>query len=335
MSKKRIKIGIIGAGSIGSLFGGYLSLLNTNIYCTEIIFFCRKSHADEINGNGLILQKGQTELKINKIKAFKNWEEFKDFIIKESKFTFDFIFLTTKTYDIETAVAEYHELIKASKWLVILQNGIGNEEIVSKYCIKKKIIRIVTTNGALLDKPGHVIHTGIGITKIGFAFQKDLNLNDMELKEAQLDLRVLGDLLNLASLETIIVDDIIKECWEKIFVNVGINAFGALTHLTNGKLLENEGIKRLMGEAVNEAFRVAEMKRINLSKKDFISLTYDVAEKTSENINSMLQDILKGKNTEIDFINGRIVKLAKGLGVDTPINEFLTYLIKGLEQSSI
>ena len=77
------------------------------------------------------------------------------------------------------------------------------------------------------------------------------------------------------------------------------------------------------------------MKRINLSKKDFIALTYDVAEKTSENINSMLQDILKGKNTEIDFINGRIVKLAKGLGVNTPINEFLTYLIKGLEQSSI
>ena len=71
----------------------------------------------------------------------------------------------------------------------------------------------------------------------------------------------------------------------------------------------------------------------NLSNADYLGIMYDVAEKTSENKNSMLQDVLKGKNTEIDYINGKIVKYAQELGIKVPINETLTYLIKGLEQS--
>ncbi|TFG28470.1 MAG: 2-dehydropantoate 2-reductase, partial [Promethearchaeota archaeon] len=134
-------------------------------------------------------------------------------------------------------------------------------------------------------------------------------------------------------LETIIVEDIIKECWEKVFVNIGINAIGALTRLKNGQLLENENLKILMGEAVKEAIKVADCKKIDLSEKNYIAIMYDVAEKTSENKNSMLQDILKGKRTEIDFMNGKIMKYAQELGFKVPINEMLTYLIKGLEKS--
>ena len=327
MKKSIIRIGFIGAGSIGSLFGGYLASIRSDIYSTEVILFCRKNHADSINKNGLVMYNGETILEIKNLKAFENLDDFKEFCLKELKYTFDFIFLSTKTYDIETALSQYNKLVDKCKRLVILQNGIGNEEIVSKYCHENKIIRIVTSNGALLEKPGHVIHTGKGFTKIGFPFY---NVQDDEDK---LELRLLYDLLNFAGLEAQMVDDIIKECWEKIFVNIGINAFGALTRLKNGKLLENEGLKYLMGEAVKEAVEVAKMKNINLPKKDFIALTYDVAEKTSENKNSMLQDVLKGKKTEVDFINGRILKYANELDINTPLNKLLTYLVKGLEQS--
>jgi 2-dehydropantoate 2-reductase len=333
MKKSIIRIGFIGAGSIGSLFGGYLASIKSDIYSTEVILFCRKNHAEAINENGLVMYNGEAILEIKNIKAFENLDEFKEFFLKESKYTFDFIFLSTKTYDIETALSQYNKLVDKCKRLVILQNGIGNEEIVSKYCHENKIIRIVTSNGALLEKPGHVIHTGKGFTKIGFPFYNALNVQDDEDEIAKLELRLLYDLLNYAGLDAIMVDDIIKECWEKIFVNIGINAFGALTRLKNGNLLENEGLKYLMGEAVKEAVEVAKMKNINLPKKDFIALTYDVAEKTSENKNSMLQDVLKGKKTEVDFINGRILKYAKELDINTPINKLLTYLVKGLEQS--
>ncbi|MFX1258659.1 MAG: ketopantoate reductase family protein, partial [Promethearchaeota archaeon] len=277
--------------------------------------------------------KGDSSLEIDNIKAYETPEYIEDTFLKNGSYAFDFIFLTTKTYDIEIAMEQYKKLINASKKLVILQNGIGNEDLVKNYCDKAKIIRIVTTHGALFKKKGCVIHTGEGIIKLGNPFLTGLSLGDIDLEQAQTDLFLLNELINLSGLESTISDDIIKDCWEKIFVNVGINAFGALTRLPNGKLLENEGIKLLMSEAVKEAVKIAELKEVNLSQKDYIDLMYKVAKNTSENKNSMLQDVLKAKRTEIDYINGRIVKYAKKFGVNVPINEFLTYLIKGLEQS--
>jgi 2-dehydropantoate 2-reductase len=90
-----------------------------------------------------------------------------------------------------------------------------------------------------------------------------------------------------------------------------------------------------MEVAVVEAVNVAKHLGINLSHKNFIREMFDVAQATSDNKNSMLQDILKNKKTEIDFINGKIMDYAHELGLDVPINEILTNLIKGLEQSTI
>ena len=84
--------------------------------------------------------------------------------------------------------------------------------------------------------------------------------------------------------------------------------------------------------AIKEALLVADKKEIVLSKKDYVNLTYEVAKNTYQNKNSMLQDILKAKKTEIDFINGKIVDYAKELDIETPINTVLTLLIKGLEK---
>ena len=333
MIKKNIRIGFIGAGSIGTLFGGYLASIKSDMYSIEVILIGRRDHVDAVNKNGLKMYKENSLLEIKNIKAYYSFEEIENNILKHSIDVFDFIFLSTKTYDIETALRQYKNLIDISKWLVILQNGIGNEDIIKNFLPKDKIIRIVTSNGALLEKPGQIVHTGSGFTKIGFPFLSDLKRSSEKFKNAQLNLRILSDLLYSAGLETSIVDDIIKESWEKVFVNVGINPFGALTRLKNGKLLENEGIKHFMAIAVQEAVEVAKKKNINLSERDFVALTYDVAEKTSDNKNSMLQDILKGKKTEIDFINGRIVKYAKELNLNTPVNELLTYLIKGLEKT--
>ncbi|MFX0083801.1 MAG: ketopantoate reductase family protein [Candidatus Hodarchaeota archaeon] len=334
LATKKLRIGVIGAGSIGSLFGGYLANIKSDVYELEVIFFCMKEHKEVINNRGLKIHKNQDVKEINNIIAYENEIILEENIEKDNSFRFDYIFLTTKTYDMEKALLQYKKLVDVSNWLVILQNGIGNEDIVSKYISRSKLIRIVTSNGAFLESPGNVIHTGEGFTKIGFPFLQDFNKKKAELEKANTDLMTLKDLLQLASIETNIVEDINKESWEKVFVNVGINAFGALTNLKNGQLLESEGLKHLMGEAVEEAVQVAKLKKIELSDKDFIAETYDVANKTAENKNSMLQDILNGTATEIDFINGRVLKYAEELGIKVPINELLTHLIKGLESSS-
>jgi 2-dehydropantoate 2-reductase len=335
LTRKSLKIGFIGAGSIGSLFGGYLADLKSEQYSIEVIFFCIKSHADEVNQQGLKLYKDDQIRIIKNIKAYENEKDFKANIIKDSSFGFDFIFLTTKAYDSKEAVRQYKDLIDLSNWLVILQNGIGNEDIVIPYCNKAKILRVVTTGGAFLDKPGRVIHTGEGITKIGFPFLNELNSKPQKLAKAKADLSVLNEILNLAGLETIIVEDIISECWEKVLVNIGINPLGALTRLPNGMLLEIEELKYIMGEAIKEAIQIAEKKNIKLSNRDYVAIAHDVAEKTAENKNSMLQDILNKKPTEIEFMNGRILKYAKELGIKVPFNESLTLLIRGLEHSTI
>lgn len=335
MNKINLKIGFIGAGSIGSLFGGYIADNGSDIYSIEVIFFCMKAHADAVNKNGLKLYRDQQIKVIKNIKAYEDEKNFEEKRKQDSYLGFDFIFLTTKAYDIESAVFQYKKLIEASKYLVILQNGIGNEDIAGKYCDKTKIIRVVTTNGALLDNPGHLHHTGEGITKIGFPFLNKLSLETRELEQSESDLILLRDILSSSGLKTIIVKDIIKECWEKVFVNIGINAVGALTRLPNGKLLEIEGLKYIMAEAIREAIEVAKMKNIKLPEKDYISITYDVAKETAENKNSMLQDILNGQATEIDFINGRILNYATELSIKVPYNELLTYLIRGLEHSAI
>ncbi|MFX1463854.1 MAG: ketopantoate reductase family protein [Promethearchaeota archaeon] len=334
MSNQHIKIGFIGAGSIGSLFGGYLADIRSRKYSIEVTLFCMKSHADVINKKGLKIVRNQKIRVINKIKAFENEKSFDVKLRRDSPFIFDFIFLTTKAYDIKSALLQYKELVNQSKRLVILQNGIGNEDKVVNYCDKSKIIRALTSNGAFLDEPGCVFHTGEGKTKIGFPFINEFSSESQEFKQAELDLNLLREILSLSGFETIIVKDIIKECWEKAFVNIGINAIGALTRLPNGMLLEIEGLKEIMGKAIKEAIEVAEMKKIELPKRDYISITYDVARKTAENKNSMLQDILNNQLTEINFLNGRILKYATDLGIKVPVNNILTHLILGLERSA-
>jgi len=323
LPKNYLKIGFIGAGSIGSLFGGYLGTIGSEDYSIEIIFFGLKEHIDEIKRNGLKIHKEQKVTIVKNIRAYENLETFNLVLEKNKNYQFDFMFLTTKTYDTGTALEQYKNLIDLSKRIVILQNGIGNEEVVKSYCPTEKIIRIVTSHGALLKEPGHVYHTGEGFIKVGLAFSN----------KVPSDLILFRDLLNWSGLEAEIVEDIIQSSWEKIFVNIGINALGALTRLHNGGLLENEGLKHMMKGAVEEALKIARLKGIKLPDKDYLKLTYSVAEKTYNNQNSMLQDVLKGQVTEIDSINGKIVKYAEELGISVPINELLTNLIKGLEKS--
>jgi len=238
MRKIKLKIGFIGAGSIGSLFGGYLASIKSDYYILDINFFCRREHAEVINKNGLIIEIFNEIKEIKNIRAYESAEYFR----KTSENTFDFLFLTTKCYDIVGALTQYKELINECKWFVVLQNGIGNEDIIKNYCSPEKIIRAVTSNGVTFKFPGRIIHTGKGITKIGFPFIQNLDLENMKLKYAFKYLKYLNEILNVSGLETIIVDDIVKECWEKVFVNIGINAFGALTRLKNGQLLQDEGL---------------------------------------------------------------------------------------------
>jgi len=333
LSRKVVKIGFIGAGSIGSLFGGYLASIHSDENPLEMIFFGRRNHVIAINSEGLRLTASDKDIFLKNIKAYESVNAFTGSSEIGETYKFDFLFLTTKAYDTKKTMIQFKRLIESSNWLIILQNGIGNEALVKDYCNKNKILRIITSHGALLEDDGHVVHTGVGFTKIGFAYLKPDNSNVNDYGRAKESLLFLKNLMSAGGLQTEFVEDIIKCSWEKVFVNIGINAIGALTGLKNGQLLERSSLRKLMGKAVKEALEVAQRKRLNLLNRDYIELMYSVAKKTYDNKNSMLQDVLKGKPTEIDFINGRIVEFGKELGIEVVTNELLTALIKGLESS--
>jgi len=129
-------------------------------------------------------------------------------------------------------------------------------------------------------------------------------------------------------METELSDNVMGLVWDKLLVNVGINALTGITKLENGKLLEYPGIEEIMGDAVAEGCAVAAAKNIKLGFDDPAEHTREVARATGANRSSMLQDILNGKKTEIDMINGAIVREGEALGIATPVNRVLSELIK-------
>ena len=118
-----------------------------------------------------------------------------------------------------------------------------------------------------------------------------------------------------------------------MLVNVGINALTAITRLKNGQLIEFKETEEILELAVSEALKVARAKGIQLRDDDPVSHTKEVCRLTAENKASMLQDVLQKRKTEIDMINGAIVREAEKLGIHTPINTVLTNLVSVIEKN--
>lgn len=314
---------ILGMGAIGSLFG---VILHSNGH--KVVGLCRREHFDSIKSKGLTFV--NLEEREYTIPIGEDFKVFTDLRIPQSNFAnlapHDWIFITSKVYSLETLLLEYKDIFSKHGSLVLIQNGIGNEDLVTKFLPNVRVYRILTTNGALLEFPGRVRHTGTGYTKIGFPKSNTLSKDESRL-------HTLVTSFEGSSLSTELESNIDVLLWEKIFVNVGINAIASIYNLSNGGLLESDYLKGLMREAISEAWHVAQSMDIPLDStpERYIQFTFSVCEKTKPNRNSMLQDLDNGRNTEIDYINGKIAEYGSKIGIATPVNEDLTRRIKEME----
>lgn len=292
----------MGAGSIGSLFGGYLAMAGN-----EVVLVGRKEHIQTIKKSGLEIRDGTTHI-VN-LSAVTSPTQIEGL--------FDLILLTVKAYDTRQAVMQVRKFKDSETTLLCLQNGLGPEEIAAEHV--EMPLRGVTMHASLLLEPGVIIHTGNGDTIIG---ERDGHVSER--------LKMIASVFSNAGLNTKITDNIGGVVWTKTLVNSGINPFGALTGMRNGELLQVPDLKRLIVRTVEEGVNVADKIGINL-EEDPVSLAIKTAELTANNKNSMLQDILRKKRTEIDFINGAISEQGRKNRVSTPINDVLTGFIKALE----
>ena len=301
-----MKIGIMGAGALGSLIGGYFFQAGE-----DVILVGRRWNIDPIIKNGLKFIPLNSDKIINlKIKATI---EPSDCDIQ------DLVILTVKAFDTEKALQDAEPMIeKGHTRILCMQNGYGTEKIAVKLYGNKNILRGITSNGALIIEPGCVKHTGYGDTFIG-VLDKSTKYEDIL------------DIFNSTVLKAEFVENIEEKIWGKVLVNAAINPFGAITRLRNGQLLENNKIVECMKSVVIEGVNVLNSIGLKLNMEDSIQNAIKVAKLTANNKNSMLQDIEKGRRTEIDFINGAISRLGKKNGIPTPMNDLLVALIKGIE----
>lgn len=292
----------MGAGAIGSLFGGYLAKADN-----DVVLVGRNKHVQAIRKRGLIIRNEDDD--IIELKAVTSANQVKG--------PLDLILLTVKAYDTKQAVLELESLVDDDTCLLCLQNGLNTEKIVSETIDKS--LRGITSNGSLLLEPGIVLKTGKGNTLIG-------ELDGSITQRAKKIAKSFSD----AGLMAKVTNNIKGVVWSKTLVNSGINPLGAIVGVKNGELLRTPSLKQLMIRTVEEGVCVAEKIGISL-EEDPVLLTIKTAELTANNKNSMLQDILRHKKTEIDFINGAISKYGKRNKTCTPINDVLTELIKSLE----
>ena len=185
---------------------------------------------------------------------------------------------------------------------------------------KERIYRIITTEGALILEPGKIMHSGPGQTSIG----KPYSDNDEFSQQ-------LVEWLCMVGLDSIATNEIKMKTWAKLLINAPINPIATLYHVTNGELVTNPELRKMLEAVVNETVEIFKKRNIPFEDDDPIRSVLNVAKATASNKCSMLQDIEKGRRTEIDFLNGRLLVEANLAGIPAPLNEQLTLQIKKLE----
>ncbi|CAG7605757.1 2-dehydropantoate 2-reductase [Paenibacillus solanacearum] len=235
-----------------------------------------------------------------------------------------FILLAVKqaavTADLVEQVAR---LSGPSSWVVCLQNGIGHVEALSRRVPAHRIFAAVTTEGALKPAGNEVVHTGVGTTWIGAVRSEGGKAQD----EAQ---KKLVELLNLAGFHTFLSKDITSRVWQKLIMNSAINPLTAILRVHNGELLKRREALKLMRTLYDEA--VATAVKLGLAvDSDLWEQLLDVCRKTAGNRSSMLQDVLAGRTTEIDYITGGIIREAERAGLAVPSHQTVYLLVKAME----
>jgi 2-dehydropantoate 2-reductase len=219
-----------------------------------------------------------------------------------------------KSWQTEHSASQLAECLAEDGLAVTLQNGLGNDSILARSLGLQRVSRGVTTHGATLLAPGLVRPAGNG----------EITL------EAHTRLNKLEEMLQSAGFELRITENMEPIVWGKLIINAAINPITALLRVKNGDLLTNPPAQALMSELAGEAARVAQAIPVELPFLDPARAAEEVAQRTAENISSMLQDVLRSAPTEVDAINGAIVRMGERKGVPAPANRAIYSLVKAL-----
>jgi 2-dehydropantoate 2-reductase len=303
-------IAVVGAGALGSHFGGVLARAGH-----QVTLIGRESHVDAIKRDGLRLLGGDSEARVLVSAA----------VDVSAVRGASLILFCVKSFDTETAAAAMAPHLAPDAVILSLQNGVDNPERIGRH-VRNQVIPMLVYVGANIPAPGTVRHTGGSNIVIGQLKAFRERAPDSEL------LAGIAALFGEVGLKVAISEDIEAELWIKLLMNSTYNAISALGRSAYGRMVAMPEVNVLMREAAAEVVAVAKAKGIRLPD-DIIETAMKLADAMPQTMSSTAQDILRGRLTEVAYLNGTVSQQGKALGVATPVNETLNALIKLLEQS--
>ena len=301
------RISVIGCGAVGSIFAAHLARLpDVEVWAYDV----NREHVQAINESGLRIS-GAADFTA-RLRATANAEEIP---------RCEFGIVATKSVHTRAAIAAAAHAFGERSAVCSVQNGVGNEEIIAEHV--HYVIRGTTFPAGRLAGPGHVSYDIAGKTWIG-PFEP--TGTPMILVSA------LADVLNHAGLATVALEDARGAQWSKLIFNASTNPVGALTGLDHGSATRFEPTGALFDALVDEGAAVAKALGIALHDDPKQMIRY-AANAPGKHKASMLQDVEARRQTEVDFMNGAIVRMGEQVGVSTPLNRAMWQLVKGLEDS--
>jgi 2-dehydropantoate 2-reductase len=288
---------IFGAGAMGSFVGGLLARSH------DVTLVGRHDHVEAIRRHGLRVT-GRTELEI-RVRAVEEVAQAEPA---------DVVVVTVKSYDTRAAVDALEPFWEHATFLS-LQNGLGNVELLAERA--ERVLGGVTYSGVTFVAPGRIEHAGTGDTVLGP--YRGTSLADTDR---------LGALFRESGIETSVTESIETTLWRKAVVNACFNPLTGLLEVRSGALARSGSLSACSTLIVSEAVAVARACGVALDEGELLERVRAVSHATARNKSSMLQDMQKGRRTEIDAINGAIARRGAERGIDCPANRVLTLLVK-------
>ena len=306
-----MKIVMLGAGALGSTIGGTLAMAKNEVYFVDMW----KEHVDKINAQGLHMTDESNDWYV-KVDARTNGEG-----IDEA----DLVIVLVKSFATKSAVEQLKKtnVIGENTVVMSLQNGLGNEETIASVVGEENVISGKTYVGGRLIEAGY-ISAGV---KGKWTYIGELNRAKTER------IQKVCDVFNEAGLLCEVSDNIKGLIWDKLLINVAAGALCGITRLPYGPLYEEEYIKEVAVDAIQEAINVAKAAGVKLKSEDPEYPWYAASEGLPATFKtSILQSLELKRPTEIDFINGSVCEWGKKYNIPTPVNKTLVACVKGIEK---
>jgi 2-dehydropantoate 2-reductase len=303
-----MKTAILGAGAMGSVIGGLLSKAGHDLTLIDVW----REAIEAINTRGLRIDDKEGKSETIRVRGTHQPAEVGPV---------DLLLVFVKCYHTEMAVKNAAPMIGPTTTVLSLQNGWGNGPRIAAIVGPSKLLLGVCYHSATVLGPGHVRHGGKGMTFMGEP--------DGQMSER---LQTIATAFNQAGIDVTPTPHVLKEIWAKLALNVTTLPTSAALRLAAERLLDTEEMLQLMRTLLQEVVAVAKAQDIALDFDERWAAITGLLKKLAPNTKgSMLQDVEKGRATEIDVINGAIVEAGQRLGIPTPYNQAMVWLIKALE----